>query len=235
MDTMYTPMQIAKKLNVSTTTLRRYEEQDLIPSVPRTVSNRRCYTAIHIQAFVTIRSLLKGYEIPVVYDVMREIKHGNIEHALWILNQEQHNIQAEKRRLEEVLLMLQNTDLSKYNDYNTKDLMTIGEAAKFAGVRPSAIRHWEQEGLIDSRRIKENGYRVFTLTELRKIILISSLRRTVYYIENIKQLLNELETQNYKKVEQTFHLASEKLNSLLMKQFFGIAELMKYVEFYLRN
>ncbi|MEK4350771.1 MerR family DNA-binding transcriptional regulator [Paenibacillus sp. FSL R5-0475] len=228
----YTPTIIAKKLNVSTTTLRRYEDQGLVPEVPRTPSNRRCYTDIHVQAFITIRELLQGYEIPVVYDVMRKIKARQIEDALWSINQEQFNTQTEKHRLEDVLRMFRNADLSKYNDLEVTNAMTIGEVAQMAGVKPSAIRHWEQEGLITSNRNKDNGYRVYTITELRKIILISSLRKTVYYIENMKQLLNEIETQNYKKVELSFELALQKLNSQLMKQFLGIAELMKYVKYY---
>lgn len=231
-EVIYTPTMIAKKLNVSTTTLRRYEDQGLVPEVPRTASNRRCYTAIHDQAFITIRALLQGYEIPVVYDVMRKIKARQIEYALWTINQEQHNTQAEKLRLEEVLSMFRNADLSKYKDLEVTNAMTIGEVAEMAGVKPSAIRHWEQEGLIVSNRNQNNGYRVYTVTELRKIILISSLRKTVYFIENMKQLLNEIETQNYKKVEMSFELALQKLNSQLMKQFLGIAELMKYVKYY---
>jgi len=232
MEDIYTPTMIAKKLNVSTTTLRRYEDQGLVPDVSRTASNRRCYTAIHDQAFSTIRALLQGYEIPVVYDVMRKIKARQIEYALWTINQEQHNTQAEKLRLEEVLRMVRNADLSNYKDLEVTNAMTIGEVAQMAGVKPSAIRHWEQEGLITSNRNKDNRYRVYTLTELRKIILISSLRKTVYFIENMKQLLNEIETQNYKKVEMSFELALQKLNSQLMKQFLGIAELMKYVKYY---
>ncbi|MEK3768097.1 MerR family DNA-binding transcriptional regulator [Paenibacillus sp. FSL R7-0048] len=235
MEEIYTPTLIAKQLNVSTTTLRRYEDQGLIPDVPRTASNRRCYTSIHVQAFITIRSLLQGYEIPVVYDVMRKIKGQQMESALWAINQEQHNTQVEKERLEEVLRMFRDVDLSKYKDLTVSDSMTIGEVAQMAGVNPSAIRHWEQEGLISSNRNKDNGYRVFTLTELRKIILISSLRKTVYYIENMKQLLNEIETHNYKKVEISFQLALQKLNSQLMKQFFAIAELTNYVKLYKSN
>lgn len=163
---------------------------------------------------------------------MRKIKARQIEDALWSINQEQFNTQTEKHRLEDVLRMFRNADLSKYNDLEVTNAMTIGEVAQMAGVKPSAIRHWEQEGLITSNRNKDNGYRVYTITELRKIILISSLRKTVYYIENMKQLLNEIETQNYKKVELTFELALQKLNSQLMKQFLGIAELMKYVKYY---
>lgn len=232
MGDIYTPTMIAKKLNVSTTTLRRYEDQGLIPEVPRTASNRRCYTDIHIQAFITIRTLLQGYEIPVVYDVMRKIKARQMEYALWSINQEQYNTQTEKHRLEDVLSMFRNADISKYNDLEEINAMTIGEVAQIAGVKPSAIRHWEQEGLVTSNRNKDNGYRVYTLTELRKIILISSLRKTVYYIENMKQLLNEIETQSYKKVELSFELALQKLNSQLMKQFLGISELMKYMKHY---
>lgn len=235
MEEIYTPTLIAKQLNVSTTTLRRYEDQGLIPDVSRTASNRRCYTSIHVQAFITIRALLQGYEIPVVYDVMRKIKIPADGVCSWAINQEQHKTQVEKERLEEVLRMFRDVDLSKYKDLTVSDSMTIGEVAQMAGVNPSAIRHWEQEGLISSNRNKDNGYRVFTLTELRKIILISSLRKTVYYIENMKQLLNEIETHNYKKVEVSFQLALQKLNSQLMKQFIGIAELTNYVKLYKSN
>lgn len=129
-----------------------------------------------------------------------------MESALWAINQEQHKTQVEKERLEEVLRMFRDVDLSKYKDLTVTDSMTIGEVAQMAGVNPSAIRHWEQEGLISSNRNKDNSYRVFTLTELRKIILISSLRKTVYYIENMKQLLNEIETHNYKKWRYPFSL-----------------------------
>jgi len=232
MNMIYTPKQIAKKLNVSTTTLRRYEDQGLIPDVPRTPSNRRCYTSLHMQAFVTIRALLQGYEIPVVYDMMRKIKNHDIEHALWLLNQQLHDTQVEKHRVEEVLSMLRNADFSKYRSLKVTDSMTIGEVARMAGVNTSAIRHWEQEGLIISERNEDNGYRVFSQTELRKIILISSLRKTVYFIENMKHLLNDLETQHFEQVERSFQLALQQLNSQLMKQFSGIAELMKYIEFY---
>lgn len=37
---------------------------------------------------------------------------------------------------------------------------------------------------------------MFSAAELRKILVISSLRKTVYYIENMKGLLDDLDTQN---------------------------------------
>ncbi|MBJ3792203.1 MerR family DNA-binding transcriptional regulator, partial [Bacillus sp. OA1] len=173
----YSPKQIANVLNVSTTTLRRYEEQNLIPVVPRTESNHRFYTLIHFQAFITIRALLKGYDIPIVYKVMRMIKNVKFEEALWLINEQQFNIQVEKKRVEEILNMIRNADFTKYKNVELSERMSIGEAAKIAGVNTSAIRHWEHEGLVHSERNKENGYRMFPISELRKILVISSLDR----------------------------------------------------------
>ncbi len=232
MNEVYTPKQIAKMLNISTTTLRRYEEQGLIPDVHRTASNRRCYLPVHLQSFTVIRTLLQGYDIPVVYEVMRNIKKGNTVEAFWLINRQLHALQEEKQRVEEILTMIRNTDFSKYRNIKVAEAMKIGEVAALAGVNPSAIRHWEKEGLIKSERDRENGYRMYTVSELKKIIVISSLRKTIYYIENMKQLLNELETQHYTKVERSFQLALQKLNHQLATRFQGIAELMKYVTLY---
>ncbi|MFP7737280.1 MerR family transcriptional regulator [Priestia aryabhattai] len=229
---IYTPKQIATILSVSTTTLRRYEEQDLIPNVPRTKSNHRFYTSIHLQAFTTIRALLKGYNIPVVYEVMRMIKNANIEKALWSVNKQQFHLQVEKQRVGEILAMIQSANFTSYKNIKIKKHISIGEAAEIAGVNTSAIRHWENEGLIRSERNKENGYRMFTIPELRKILVISSLRKTVYYIENMKQLLEDLDTQSHIKIERAFQLALENLNNQLLLQFKGITELTKYISFY---
>ncbi|PGL14847.1 MerR family transcriptional regulator [Bacillus cereus] len=228
----YSPKQIANVLNVSTTTLRRYEEQNLIPVVPRTESNHRFYTSIHFQAFITIRALLKGYDIPIVYKVMRMIKNVKFEEALWLINEQQFNVQVEKKRVEEILNMIQNADFTKYKNVELNERMSIGEAANIAGVNTSAIRHWEHEGLVHSERNKENGYRMFPISELRKILVISSLRKTVYYIENMKSLLDDLERLHYGKIERSFQLALENLNNQLLLQFKGIEELMKYIHFY---
>lgn len=228
----YTPNQIAGSLQVSTTTLRRYEEQDLIPEVPRTPSNHRVYRPVHLQAFTAIRALLLGYDIPVVYEAMRKIKQGKLEAALWLVNAQQYEIQMEKQRVEEILAMIRNADFTRYKNVQLKEYMNIGEAARIAGVNTSAIRHWESEGLIHSERNNENGFRMFSIAELRKILVISSLRKTVYYIDNMRSLLHNLDNQDNEQIERSFQLALANLNGKLTLQFKGIAEMMKYLDYY---
>ncbi|OXM14367.1 MerR family DNA-binding transcriptional regulator [Paenibacillus herberti] len=225
----YTPKQLANKLNLSTTTLRRYEELGLIPDVPRTASNRRWYTTVHLLASAAIRILIQGYDIPVVHEAMKQVKDGNTNEALWLLNQGQYKMQLEKRRVEEIMPLVRNADFSTFGNVKLKDRMSIGEVADLAGVNTSAIRYWEQEGLIVSERNQENGYRLFTPVELRKIFVISSLRKTVYFIGNIKQLLDDLESRHFTKVERSFQIALQELDSQLHLQFQGIAVFMAYL------
>lgn len=226
----YTPKQIADRLQVSTTTLRRYEEQDLLPEVTRTASNRRGYTPTHLQAFLAIRALLKGYPIPVVYEAMRKIKHGAATEALWLLNRQQYEIQLEKQRVEAILGMIQQSDLPSVDRKRKSDALSVGEVAGIAGVNPSAIRHWEMEGLIQSTRNPENGYRMFTSRELKKILVISSLRKTVFFIDKMKQLLHDLDTHNLASIEKSVQIAQNNLNGQLTRQYRAVAELMRYIE-----
>lgn len=230
MDKNYTPKQMATRLHVSTTTLRRYEELNLVPDVPRTASNRRYYTPLHVQAFIALRALIKGFEIPVSYDVMSLLKKGHVEQALWKINLHQYNIQVEKQRVEEIMGLIQKTDFTKYRNVHVTEEMKIGEVAAIAGVNSSAIRHWEKEGLIRSKRNPENGYRVFTSGELKKIVVLSSLRKTVYFIENMKQLLAALETSDLAAIERSFKVALQKLNEQLKNQMNGVSEMMRYIE-----
>ncbi|RIX52111.1 MerR family DNA-binding transcriptional regulator [Paenibacillus nanensis] len=229
MNRTYTPAQIAEEHNVSTTTLRRYEEQGLIPDVPRTAGGHRIYMAIHVQAFKTIRTLLLGFDIPVVYDAMRRVKAGDSTKALWLLNNQLYRMELEKQRVEHILAMIEAANVSRYQEAKVTGAVTIGRAAEMAGVNTSAIRHWEKEGLIASERDPANGYRMFPLSEVRKILVISSLRKTIYYIENLKELLKDLETQDISNVDRSFRLALERLDQRLTVQFQGIAELMAYI------
>ncbi|WP_020616243.1 MerR family transcriptional regulator [Paenibacillus daejeonensis] len=225
----YTPKQIADLLQVSTTTLRRYEDQGLIPDVPRSASRRRGYTLLHVQAFRTIRALLKAYDFTTAYDMMRHIKAGQTEKAMWLMNEQQFNLQEEKRRVESVIKMIRDSNLTKSMQSSLDAPITIGEAAKVAGVNASAIRHWEKEGLIQTERNLENGYRVFNKREVEKIIVISSLRKTVYSIDRMKELLHNLDIRNMASLDKAFRLALEQLDHRLVVQFQAMPEVMEYM------
>ena len=71
--------------------------------------------------------------------------------------------------------------------------MKIGEASKLAGISTSAIRFYERHGLLNSSRISraENGYRIYTATDIEEILLIVKFKDLGLELEEIKRLLTE--------------------------------------------
>lgn len=66
--------------------------------------------------------------------------------------------------------------------------MTIGELARRAGVAPSAIRYYEDMGLMPSAR-RVSGCRIFDETSLNRLIVIAFAKEAGFTLRQIKQLV----------------------------------------------
>jgi MerR family redox-sensitive transcriptional activator SoxR len=71
------------------------------------------------------------------------------------------------------------------------ELLTIGEVAKRSGVAASALRFYEDRGLIRSERAG-SGHRRFARPVLRRIAFIVFAQRVGLTLEEIKQELDKL-------------------------------------------
>jgi MerR family transcriptional regulator, redox-sensitive transcriptional activator SoxR len=72
-----------------------------------------------------------------------------------------------------------------------EDLLTIGEVAKRSGVAASALRFYEDKGLIDSERAG-SGHRRYQRAVLRRIAFIVFAQRIGLTLEEIKDELDKL-------------------------------------------
>lgn len=108
-----------------------------------------------------------------------------------------------------------------------KNRMTIGEVATLTDVQTSAIRHWENEGLLTPERDPENGYRVFTPMHVRQILLIRTLRRTVYFLEKMKEIVQAVEYQSIEKAKRVTEDALLSIHERNRKQFYGVHQLVE--------
>jgi DNA-binding transcriptional MerR regulator len=70
--------------------------------------------------------------------------------------------------------------------------MRISEAARTVGVRPSAVRFWEQQKLLHPTREPSTGYRRYTPTELSRLNIVALLRDVGYQFDAIREVLDEL-------------------------------------------
>jgi DNA-binding transcriptional MerR regulator len=221
---VYTVKQVTELVGVSNTTLKRYEKKGIIPPVMFTKGNQRRYEEIHLTAFITIRKLLRGFEITSAYKLMRLAKELNFTEAYWTIAQEQRKLVEEKEQLErhkEFLLALPD------NSIKIKK-MRIGELAKFANVEASTIRYWEERNLIKGIRDKSNGYRYYEENEVRKTIIISLLRKTVVYLDEIKKIVEGSQDANLSSIKKHYAATQKNNDIYLASQLDAISIYIKY-------
>jgi len=189
----YKPKEIAESLDVSTGALRHYESWGIVPAPRRAENGYRLYTEVHFAYFRFIRAMFPAVSMRIISNVLRCIQQKDVDAAFWMMNEEQAKLHHEKKVAEQTLKILHNPDMMRVDRKKLKNEMTIGEVAELAEVTTSAIRHWEKEGLIVPNRNQDNGYRSFTQTHFRQILLIRAIRSTVYSLENLKEVVRSVE------------------------------------------
>lgn len=223
------PIDIARKIGMSTSALRHYESWGLIPPVPRTTSKHRMYSLEHLAYFECIRNMGEGFGMKLTGAVIGRIRNGEIDEALWIINDGQARKNQDKQIALRAVSMLENTDKSKgeQNGSLLPEFFTIKEIAQNTGIPASAIRYWNQIELFDVERNQTNGYRLFNAEVLKQIVLIKTLRNSGYNIPTIKKLLCEVREQNVSLAIQIAKSALEEMNNTLRKQLIGMHYLYK--------
>ncbi|MWV42957.1 MerR family DNA-binding transcriptional regulator [Paenibacillus sp. HJL G12] len=227
MEKYYKPSEIARELHISTSALRHYESWGIIPSPDRAANGYRLYTDVHFAYFRCVRSMFPGFGVRVTCDVLRSIQHNDADTAFWLVNKRQSELYQEKAAADQTLALLLQLELPSLPQQKLKNEMTIGEAAVFAGVTTSAIRHWEKEGLLRSKRDPNNGYRVFTPAEIRKILLIRTLRTTVYFLKSMKDIVMALDHQNIEQAKKLTEDAIRTIHERLRQQLLGVHQLVE--------
>lgn len=218
----YKPIEIARELYISTSALRHYESWGAVPAPERSEHGYRLYTRVHLAYFRCLRAMFNGFSVGITCKVLRLIQQGDMDEAFWLVNEEQARLHHEKAVAEQTLTLLQDPELPLVPNGKLKNRMTIGEAAALTDVQPSAIRHWEKEGLITPERDPENGYRLFTPVHIRQILLIRTLRKTVYYLENMKEIVHAVERNSLEKAKKVTLEALSSIHDRNRKQFYGV-------------
>jgi MerR family transcriptional regulator, copper efflux regulator len=68
--------------------------------------------------------------------------------------------------------------------------MNIGTVAERSGVSPKAIRYYESIGLVRPADRRANGYRSYTLADMRTLDFIKRARSLGFSVEEVRELLD---------------------------------------------
>lgn len=186
---------LARTVQVSVQQVRNYEADGFIPVVERSTNGYRRYTLHHLEALKTAKQLIKGYGWVRTRDIMQAVHKGRLAEALELIDQYHADLAATRHQLEQTLatLTLLTTQLPVETHPRLSQRLRVGTAARLVGVRVSALRFWEQQGLLHPLREKESRYRLYDEKQLRRLRIVALLRQANYDFDAIRTTLHELE------------------------------------------
>lgn len=192
---IYKTSEIAHRIGIHPNTVRLYEELELIPKPERKENGYRVFTDFHIEQIKFARIALK---VEVMQNGLRKqaiaiIKIsalGNFNKALCLAEHYLQQIRVEQRNAEEAIAITEKLLSGDSQEIGTT-FLTRREAADYLQISMDALRNWEMNGLLTVKR-KQNGYRVYTDEDIRRLKIIRSLRLANYSLSAILRMLNTL-------------------------------------------
>lgn len=226
MNNIYKPIDIARKLNVSTSTLRGYEERELVPPAERMEQGYRLYTNIHFAYFECIVHMSPGFGMETTSSVIKKIQRNDLDSALWIINE------AQMQNYKDINL-LNDVEHNVYDIFHYKTRIekpeTIHIISEKTKVSPSTIRYWDTQGYIQSHRDEQNNYRMFDSFQFLKILLMK-LTQAMVYSEDVvllKQSIKDLQAQDIERVKTILDQCRKQFNKRNERQLRALFYLQK--------
>jgi DNA-binding transcriptional MerR regulator len=192
------PVDLARAVGVSAQTVRQYEALGFVPPAERSPTGHRIYGPRHLQAIRAARAMADGYGWQSALHIMRLIHQGDLVAALAAIDARHAELHQGRHDVEQTLAALRTAAVTSPVLAGTKGapgrpgLLRVGEAARLVGVRVSAVRFWERQGLLHPKRDDRSGYRFYDRQELRKLQVVALLRRAGYRCDVIRAVLDEL-------------------------------------------
>ena len=190
----YKTSEVAAIIGIHPNTVRLYEKMELIPKPERLSNGYRVFTDFHIEQ---CRLLRIAFQVEVLQNGLRKkitkiIKAsavGDFDTAILLINEYIEQIKQERTNAEEAITIVKQL-LSGCEQSHTQNLKRK-EVSEALDISMDTLRNWEMNGLLTVKR-KENGYRVYTDDDIRRLKVIRSLRCANYSLEAILRLLQQL-------------------------------------------
>ncbi len=190
----YKTAEIARCSGIHPNTVRLYEELALIPKPERKPNGYRVYTELHKEQIRLVRTALKvevlqnGLRKRAI-DIIKTSAAGDFDKAIRLTKSYLRQIKKEQRNAEEAIVIAGQLLSGNENEQGiNRVLLTRKETASYLQISMDALRNWEMNGLLKVKR-KQNGYRVYTEEDLRRLKIIRSLRCANYSLSAILRML----------------------------------------------
>jgi DNA-binding transcriptional MerR regulator len=187
---------LARAAGISAQQVRNYVDLGVLPPVTRTASGYRVFTREHAEALTVVRRLADGHGWARTHTIMRAIHDGDVETALATLDRSHGELDRERAEIAAVLGAVGTVvaDAAGAPRPTGRRGLRVGQVAAAVGVRTSALRLWEQYGLLRPAREKGTNYRVYDDAEVRRARVVALLRRGGYPLAIVAAVVDEMRT-----------------------------------------
>ncbi|MGN0572951.1 MAG: MerR family transcriptional regulator [Acutalibacteraceae bacterium] len=190
----YRTSEVAAMVGIHPNTVRLYEELELIPKPERLPNGYRIFTDFHVEQCRLVRI---AFQVEVLQNGLRKkitkmIKasaNGDFDSAVSIIDEYIKQIEHERINAEEAIDIV--NQLLSGGEQSQTQCLKRKEVSEALGISTDTLRNWEMNGLLTVKR-KENGYRVYTESDIRRLKVIRSLRCANYSLEAVLRLLRQL-------------------------------------------
>jgi DNA-binding transcriptional MerR regulator len=226
---------LAQVAHISVQQVRNYEARGFIPAVERSPSGYRRYTRQHLEALKTARNLIGGYGWSLAQQIMQAVHEDRRAHALALIDERHAELARTRRQLDQTLAALSvlAAQLPAEARAHVSERLRVGAAARLVGVRVSALRFWEQQGLLQPIREKGNTYRLYDDRQLRRLRIVALLRQANYDFAAIRTTLDELEAGRPQRAVAAVEQRRSELATMSWRCLEAMAALYAYISEFL--
>ena len=188
-------IDLARDVGLSTQAIRDYERYGFIPLVERGPQGYRLYDPQHLHALRTARVLIAGFGWEHALHIMQHVHTHDLLAVFAKVDACHAALHASRLEIEATLKALRtlSTTLHPENEVGrSAKPLYIRAVAQRLGVRVSAIRFWEAQGLVQPIRDKSSKYRLYDEQHLRALQVIALLRKVNYGFDAIRSVLEQL-------------------------------------------
>lgn len=189
----YKTAEVARYIGIHPNTVRLYERLGLVSAPERRPNGYRVFSKLHLMQFELARTALKvevlqnGLRKKAI-DIIKGAASCDVDGAIRLTESYIRQIRMEQANAEEAITITEHL-LSGDSEEKTGPLLTRRETAELLQITIDALRNWEMNGLLTVKR-KQNGYRVYDGTDIRRLKIIRTLRCANYSHAAILRMLN---------------------------------------------
>ena len=190
----YQTAELAALIGIHPNTVRLYEELGLITKPERLANGYRRFTDLQLEQFQIARL---AFQIEVLQNGLRKkivqmvkvLATGDIDGALQLTQEYLVSVRQEQLHAEEAIETVHSILADEKNE--SIHFLKRKEVSIFLDISTDTLRNWAMNGLLTVKR-KQNGYRIYTDEDIKRLKIIRSLRCANYSLDSILRMLQQL-------------------------------------------